>query len=120
MPPGKALLLSRCHELRKNATDAEQLLWSILRNRQAASFKFRRQYVFGNYILDFYCPEVKLAIEVDGGQHVNQAAYDRTREEVLASNGIKVLRFWNNEILVNLEAVVEMVWKELEARPSWS
>ncbi len=77
MPPSKAILLSRCHELRKNATNAEQLLWSILRNRQVVGFKFRRQYIFENYILDFYCPEVKLAIDFDGSQHLEQQDYDR-------------------------------------------
>jgi very-short-patch-repair endonuclease len=108
-------IIVRSRELRKNSTDAEQLLWRLLRNRQLAGAKFRRQYPVGKFILDFYCVDHRLAIELDGGQHShpkNKAA-DIGRTKILAAKGITVLRFWNNEILANTEGVLEVIWKTL-------
>ena len=83
--------------LRKNATDAERKLWSILRSRRMAGLKFFRRYSVGSYILDFYCPERRLAIEVDGEQHadVYSQQYDAHRDSYLRELNIRVIRFWN-------------------------
>ncbi|MGE3333248.1 MAG: endonuclease domain-containing protein [Rhodospirillaceae bacterium] len=88
-------------------TDAEKKLWSILRAKQLELTSFRRQHPIGDYILDFYAPALKLAIECDGGQHAELTKdRDDTRTEFLNAAGIFVLRFWNNDILENLEGVV--------------
>jgi len=94
-------------KLRKNSTDSERELWSIVRNRQIRGLKFFRQYSVENFILDCYCPKLKLAIEIDGGQHSEpeNAKKDRTRTEYLTSLNIKVLRFWNNDVLENIDGV---------------
>ena len=102
-------LLTNARQLRKNSTDAERQLWQILRNRQLNGYKFKRQTPLGNYIVDFCCSSVKLIIEVDGGQHVEQENYDSTRAEYLESLGYKVIRFWNNDVLANIEDVLESV-----------
>jgi len=104
-------------ELRRNATDAENLLWRLLRNQQLANAKFRRQHAVPPYILDFYCNELKLAVELDGGQH-NQPtgrAHDARRTEYLHARGIEVLRFWNHDVLRDTEAVLEAIYQAIEA-----
>lgn len=116
MPPTKEILVARCKELRKNATDAEQLLWRVLRNRQILGVKFRRQYLWKRFILDYYSPEVKLAIELDGGQHLNQVGYDRERTECLKNEGIHVIRFWNDDVLKHLGNIVGVIWEEVLQR----
>jgi very-short-patch-repair endonuclease len=101
-------LKQRRRELRRNQTEAEKALWAYLRNKQFYGMKFFRQYSIGPYILDFYCPNMKLAIELDGGQH-NQCEsreYDVVRSEFLKGLGIKVMRFWNNEVLLDMESVL--------------
>ena len=100
--------------LRKNATDAEQKLWSILRSRRMASLKFFRQYSVGPYVLDFYCPEQRLAIEVDGGQHadVYSQQHDAHRDSYLRELNIRVIRFWNNDVLQNIEGVGKKIREE--------
>ena len=103
----------RRKELRNSATPQEIILWSKISNFQLG-FKFRRQHSIGNYIVDFYCPEAKLVIEIDGSEHLKQADYDNERTEYLLSVGCKVLRFWNNEINRNIEGVVMRIMKELE------
>jgi len=106
--------------LRNNMSDAEQALWNLLRGRQIYGLKFRRQHPFGDYILDFVCLENKLVIEVDGGQHGQQAGYDESRTQELQAAGFHVLRFWNNEILKEIEAVREKIWlavQELQPHP---
>lgn len=106
-------------ELRRNATDAENLLWRLLRNRQLANAKFRRQHAVPPYILDFYCNELKLAVELDGGQHNEPAgrAHDDRRTEYLHARGIEVLRFWNHDVLRDTEAVLEAIYRAIEAKP---
>jgi very-short-patch-repair endonuclease len=94
--------------LRRSLTDAERKLWTALRNRQICRLKFVRQYGVGKFVLDFYCPEIRLAIEVDGSQHFD-SEYDKIRTAELQSVDIKVIRFWNNEVLNNLEGVVEKI-----------
>jgi len=100
--------------LRRNQTSPESRLWSKLRNKQMFGFKFYRQYSVGSYILDFFCPKIKLAIEVDGGQHniEGNKKWDAYRTEYLKGKGIKVIRFWNNEVMSNLEGVMERILAE--------
>jgi very-short-patch-repair endonuclease len=102
--------------LRKNATDAEQKLWSVLRSRRMASLKFFRQYSVVPYILDFYCPELRLAIEVDGGQHADVYGQQRDahRDRYLKELNIRVIRFWNNDVLQNIEGVGQKIKEEVE------
>ena len=106
-PP--AHLIQRARSLRRRQTDAEKLLWSLVRDRQLAGFKFRRQYPVEPYILDFYCAELKLAIELDGGQHALPAGSeaDRVRDGFLASRGLRILRFSNLQMLKETESVLE-------------
>lgn len=93
--------------LRQNSTGAERQLWSILRNRQFHQLKFRRQYPIEPYIVDFVCLEKKLIVEIDGGQHADQVNYDIARSVFLESKGFLVVRFWNNEVLENIEGVYD-------------
>ncbi|MFZ1640105.1 MAG: DUF559 domain-containing protein, partial [Candidatus Contendobacter sp.] len=104
--------LDFARQLRRQATDAENLLWRLLRGRQIANAKFRRQHSFPPYILDFYCHELKLAVELDGGQHNEEVGRrrDARRDEYLAGHGIRVLRFWNNDVLRETEAVLEAIY----------
>ncbi len=106
--------------LRNNVSEAEQSLWYLLRRRQICGLKFRRQHPFGHYILDFVCLENKLIIEVDGGQHGQQTGYDENRTQKLQAAGFRVLRFWDNEVLKEIESVKEKIWlvvQELQPIP---
>jgi very-short-patch-repair endonuclease len=94
--------------LRRNQTEAEKALWVHLRNKQFYGMKFLRQYSIGRYIVDFYCPNMKLAVELDGEQH-NQCEgkeCDAVRSEYLKAHGIEVMRFWNHEVLLDMESVL--------------
>jgi len=104
--------------LRKDATDAERKLWSILRNGQMAGLKFFRQYSIGPYVLDFYCPEQRVAIEVDGGQHayIRAQQCDARRDRYLRDLEIRVIRFWNNDVLRNIEAIAQKIGEEVSRR----
>jgi methionine--tRNA ligase/methionine--tRNA ligase beta chain len=110
-------LLSFARKLRTGQTDAEQLLWSLLRDRRMGQAKFRRQHPVeiegGRYILDFFCHELKLAIELDGGQHQTRQSADDARTAALTRLGIRVLRFWNNEVLMQTESVLEAIWNAI-------
>jgi very-short-patch-repair endonuclease len=101
----------RARKLRKNQTDAEAMLWSKLRDRQFLGLKFRRQRPVGRYFADFACVEIGLIIELDGGQHTSAAAYDRARSDDLAQMGYQVLRFWDNEVLTQTEAVLQKIFR---------
>jgi very-short-patch-repair endonuclease len=105
-------------QLRAKSTDAEKKLWRLLRDRRFAEFKFRRQYPFAIYFLDFYCSIAKLAVELDGGGHgfPDQRARDAKRNQFLAKQGIKVLRFWNHQLRGELEAVRFEIWHALMER----
>ncbi len=103
----------RARTLRKNMTDAERVLWQSLRNLQLAGFKFRRQKPIGSYIVDFVCIEKKIIIEVDGGQHALNKEYDTERSDYLKRKGYRILRFWNNEVLKQKEAVLYKINKSL-------
>jgi very-short-patch-repair endonuclease len=102
-------------DLRKSQTEAETILWYALRNKKLLGFKFFRQYSVENYILDFYCPKRRLGIEVDGGYHKNAAVKlnDMFRTEFLADYNIKVIRFWNEDVIDNLDSVLQKIKKEL-------
>ncbi|WP_306476154.1 methionine--tRNA ligase [Methyloversatilis sp.] len=111
-----ASLVELARKLRAGQTDAEALIWSLLRDRQIGNAKFRRQHPFdlgdgAKAILDFYAAEQKIAIELDGGQHADAALKDRDRDRSLAEHGIRVLRYWNNEVLQQTEAVLESIWR---------
>ncbi|MDD2468780.1 MAG: DUF559 domain-containing protein [Desulfobulbus sp.] len=114
-PPLPPDLLNNARRLRQQLTDAERLLWQLLRGRQLAGCKFRRQHPIGNFILDFYCHDKLLAVELDGGQHndPNQREADERRTAWLAEQGIRVLRFWNNEVLQETEGVLEEIFRHL-------
>jgi very-short-patch-repair endonuclease len=98
-------LLERRIQLRKNQTPQEVLLWEVLSNKKLG-VKFRRQHSIGPYIVDFYCREKKLVIELDGSQHIKQKEYDRERDNFLKSHNITTIRFWNNQINESLDGVV--------------
>jgi very-short-patch-repair endonuclease len=105
-------LLANARALRKNKTDAEDLLWQLLRNRQLNGFNFRRQHPLPKgFILDFYCAEVKLAVELDGAPHFEQEQkeYDEGRTYELKEYGIRVIRFWNEEVMKNTEEVLRKI-----------
>jgi very-short-patch-repair endonuclease len=101
--------------LRKNMTDAERRLWSQLRFRQLDKCRFRRQAPIGRYIVDFVSFERKIIIELDGGQHAEQAEQDSQRTNWLHSEGFVVLRFWNHQVLEDLETVIEVIWNAVRA-----
>jgi very-short-patch-repair endonuclease len=101
--------------LRNALTEAEQKLWQRLQGRQLDDCKFRRQHPYFNYILDFVCLERMLVVEVDGGQH-GESMTDATRDAFLVQGGLHVLRFWNNEIMTNIDDVVEVIWWNLAER----
>jgi len=98
--------------LRKNMTDAERLLWSKLRRKQLKEHQFYRQKTIGRYIVDFYCPAVKLVIELDGGQHYSEAgrAKDSVRDDSLGKLGIRVFRVSDKEVFENMDGVLERIW----------
>ena len=101
--------------LRKNQTDAESLLWRRLRNRQLGGYKFRRQHSFPPYVVDLVCVENRMIIELDGGQHTSTAEADALRTKFLEQKGFSVVRFWNNEVLSNTEAVLERILELLNS-----
>ena len=101
-------LIELARQLRRNQTDAEKILWKHLRARQFCGLKFRRQYPIGNYIVDFVCLEKSIIIEVDGGQH-SENEKDKERDKWLKEEGFMVLRFWNNEVMKNIEGVLEKI-----------
>jgi very-short-patch-repair endonuclease len=107
----------RARRLRREQTDAERTLWKALRSRQFSGLKFRRQHPIGPYIVDFCCLDLKLAIELDGGQHASQTDADDRRSHCLAQTGYRVLRFWNHEVLMNLEGVLHCIAESIVPSP---
>lgn len=108
-----ATRIERARGLRAEATDVERRLWSVLRNRQLGGAEFRRQYPIDRSFADFACAEARLIVGLDGGQHDQQADYDARRTEVLETCGWKVIRFWNNEVIENLDGVAYTILHEL-------
>ena len=112
-PPLTEDIKTYARQMRHQATDAESFLWSQLRDRRLNNAKFRRQHPLERFILDFYCHELKIAIELDGGQHAEEKsqARDSQRDAFLAVRGIKTLRYWNNDVLNNSESVLQDIWQ---------
>ena len=117
MPRGSCVVtIFLARQLRKQPTDAETHLWSRLRRKQLDGFRFRRQVPLGPYVADFACLDARLVVEVDGGQHAERAA-DTARTAWLESQGYRVLRFWNNDVLGNADGVVETIRSALAKYP---
>ena len=104
----------RAHALRKEPTLSEVRLWAYLRRKNIRGVAFRRQHAIGTYITDFCAPRRKLIIEVDGGQHIEQEEYDASRTTTLVSKGYRVLRFWNGDVLNDINTVMGVILEELE------
>jgi adenine-specific DNA-methyltransferase len=117
-----AVTLARARALRRDQTDAERKLWRLLHSRRLGGAKFRRNHPIDNFFADFCCLKSRLVIELDGGQHADeaQAAYDRRRTAYLRSRGFSVMRFWNEEVLKEPERVLEQIYEALpeKAEPS--
>jgi very-short-patch-repair endonuclease len=107
-------IFGRAKALRRDMTEAEARLWKHLRAHRMGDVHFRRQHAIGNYIVDFCAPRRKLVVELDGSQHLEQTAYDAERTEFLKTKGYKVLRFWNNDVMNNLDAVLTVIWGTLQ------
>ena len=103
------LMKDRVRDLRRNSTDVEKYLWHFLKAKRLNGYKFRRQHLVYPFVVDFVCLEKKLVIELDGGQHAEQDAYDEKRTLFLQSKGYSVLRFWNNVIFKETEAVLNEI-----------
>jgi very-short-patch-repair endonuclease len=108
---------SRARQLRRNPTDVERLLWQRLRFWQVDDYKFRRQQPLGNYIVDFVCLQKRLIIEVDGGQHAQEVNRDAVRDAWLREQGFIILRFWNNDVLKNMDGVMTKIRTKLQSTP---
>jgi len=102
-------LSAYARDLRNKSTDSERLLWGYLRNSQLEGVKFRRQQPIESYIVDFVSFEKRIVIEIDGGQHLDNSEYDEQRSTCLRANGFIVLRFWNNDVIENIEGVLEVI-----------
>lgn len=115
-------LIEFARKLRQDATDPEALLWACLRNRRMNKRKFRRQHPLGPYVLDFYCADLKLAIELDGGQHNTPEGkqHDKAREAFLRSQGIETLRFTNDDMMQNTDGVMNVIWDRTAFTPQSS
>ena len=109
MDPKVPILRDRARQLRRNQTDVEKKLWSRLRARQIGGAKFRRQYPIGHVIVDFCCFEGRLVVELDGGQHAARSQADRQRSSWIVAHGYRALRFWDNEVIENINGVLERI-----------
>jgi very-short-patch-repair endonuclease len=101
-------------QLHRNMTVAERKLWAKLRAHQVEGVHFRNQHAIGNYVVDFCAPRKKLIIELDGSQHLEQQEYDTERAEYLESRGYRVIRFWNHDVMINIEGVILVIVRALE------
>jgi very-short-patch-repair endonuclease len=115
--PTKLKTLVHARALRHDSTEAESKLWSALRGRRLADAKFRRQAPIGPFIADFCCEQHKLVVELDGGQHDDAKAQDDRRTQWLKGKGYRVVRFWNNEVLQNLDGVLSAILSALGKLP---
>jgi very-short-patch-repair endonuclease len=103
--------------LRRDSTEAEKVMWRLLRSRQLGGYKFRRQEPIGRYIVDFVCFQPRLVVEIDGGQHADPTRYEEERTNFLEREGFRVQRFWNNEVLENREGVCLRILEVLALAP---
>jgi very-short-patch-repair endonuclease len=117
MPQFRPRPTKRAQHLRNNPTDAERRLWSHLRLRQLSGFKFTRQRGIGPFVCDFICRERGPVVEVDGGQHATDQERDNRRTNWLAARGYRVIRFWNNDVLGNMDGVLQSIANELRNSP---
>ncbi|MCI0812370.1 MAG: endonuclease domain-containing protein [Chloroflexi bacterium] len=108
-------ITSNARQLRRGATDAERVLWRYIRRKQLGGYRFRRQHPIGEFIVDFFCFEKGLVIELDGGHHSEHEDYDLNRTRCLESQGYQVLRFWNNQVMGEIEAVKQVILDKLTA-----
>lgn len=108
-------IFARAKELHRNLSPAETKLWQHLRAHQMGGVHFRNQHAIGNYIVDFCAPRQKLIVELDGSQHLEQAEYDDERTRYLEAHGYRVLRFWNNDVMNDTDAVLQVIWSALNA-----
>uniref|UniRef100_A0A7C4CB57 Endonuclease domain-containing protein n=1 Tax=candidate division WOR-3 bacterium TaxID=2052148 RepID=A0A7C4CB57_UNCW3 len=99
----------RARRLRRDSTDAERILWRGLRDRRLCGLKFRRQHPIGRFVADFACPQARLVVELDGGQHARRTSGDIHRDRVLRGLGYRVLRFWNGDVLRDPSAVLKAI-----------
>ncbi len=106
----------KARALRREMTPAERILWSELRGRRFAGFKFRRQHTVGAFIMDFYCAEAALVVELDGESHVGKELPDQWRQQRLEALGLKVFRVWNTDVYEDRDVVMEAIWQECESR----
>jgi len=102
-------LKEKARSLRKKGTKAETLLWLCLKGRKIRGFQFTRQKPIGNYIVDFFCPKLRLAIEIDGISHDDKLEYDRIRQQSIEAQGVRFLRFYDDDVKSNLEDVVQAI-----------
>ena len=101
--------IERARQLRRNHTEAERRVWARLRARQLNGVKFRRQHPVGSFVVDFCCPERRVIVELDGGQHASRVLEDQRRTTFLVQRGYRVLRFWDNDVITHIEAVIEQI-----------
>ena len=104
----------RARRLRRDQTEAEKKLWTRLRARRFANFRFRRQFPIGNFIADFACPNARLVIELDGGRHIDTVARDAWRTKLIEQRGYRVIRFWDAEVLIDIEVVLQRIAQALQ------
>ena len=104
--------------LRKEQTKAEKIIWEQLRKRKFMNFKFRRQHVIEGFVIDFYCSELKLGIEVDGGIHLKRKDYDKLRQEAVESKGISIIRISNQKIAEDKRAIIKKLKEVIEQSPT--
>ena len=109
MRGGFSVGIERARQLRRNHTEAERRVWARLRARQLNGVKFRRQHPVGSFVVDFCCPERRVIVELDGGQHASRVLEDQRRTTFLVQRGYRVLRFWDNDVITHIEAVIEQI-----------
>ena len=114
----KERLIKFAKAMRHQPTNAEAIIWAALRGARLQGFKFKRQQPIGTYIVDFVCFECELVVEIDGGQHADDVSADQLRSKWLQSQGFRVLRFWNNEVIERKNDVLESIIRALREYPS--
>ena len=106
-------IFGRAKQLHRNMSQAEAKLWKHLRAHRMGDVHFRNQHAIGNYIVDFCAPRKKLIVELDGSQHLDQKEYDDERTRLFEARGYKVLRFWNNDVMNNIDDVLKAIWSAI-------